>query len=36
MPDGSRCDVVTKTHAIEVDFARKWAEALDKACTIPF
>lgn len=31
MPDGSRCDVVTKTHAIEVDFARKWAEAIGQS-----
>jgi hypothetical protein len=27
MKDGTRCDIVTSTHAIEVDFARKWAEA---------
>ena len=23
MPDGTRCDLVTETHAIEVDFADK-------------
>lgn len=23
MPDGTRCDIVTETHAIEVDFADK-------------
>jgi len=27
MKDGTRCDILTATHAIEVDFARKWAEA---------
>jgi hypothetical protein len=26
MKDGTRCDIVTSTHAIEVDFAKKWAE----------
>jgi hypothetical protein len=25
--DKTRCDIVTATHAIEVDFADKWAEA---------
>lgn len=28
MKDGTRCDILTSTHAIEVDFARKWAEAI--------
>ena len=28
MPDGTRCDILTDTHAIEVDFADKWAEAV--------
>lgn len=28
MPDGTRCDILTETHAIEVDFADKWAEAV--------
>lgn len=28
MPDGTRCDIVTETHAIEVDFADKWGEAI--------
>jgi hypothetical protein len=28
MKDGTRCDILTATHAIEVDFARKWAEAI--------
>ena len=27
MPHGTRCDILTDTHAIEVDFADKWAEA---------
>ncbi len=27
MQDGTRCDILTATHAIEVDFAKKWAEA---------
>jgi len=31
MPDGTRCDLVTETHAIEVDFARKWAEAIGQS-----
>ena len=26
MKDGTRCDILTATHAIEVDFAKKWAE----------
>ena len=26
LPDGTRCDVETKTHAIEVDWAHKWYE----------
>ena len=25
MKDGTRCDILTATHAIEVDFAKKWA-----------
>ena len=25
MQDGTRCDILTATHAIEVDFAKKWA-----------
>ena len=31
MRDGSRCDILTSTHAIEVDFARKWAEAIGQS-----
>jgi hypothetical protein len=28
MKDGTRCDILTATHAIEVDFAKNWAEAI--------
>jgi len=31
MKDGTRCDILTATHAIEVDFAKKWAEAIGKS-----
>ncbi len=31
MKDGTRCDVVTATHAIEVDFGEKWAEAIGQS-----
>ena len=31
MPDGTRCDIVTATHAIELDFADKWAESIGQA-----
>ena len=27
--DGTRCDILTASHSIEVDFAKKWAEAID-------
>ena len=27
LPEGPRVDCITKTHAIEMDFARKWPEA---------
>ncbi|MCR5266395.1 MAG: hypothetical protein K6E29_07360 [Cyanobacteria bacterium RUI128] len=29
--DGTRVDCLTKTHAIEFDFAKKWAEAIGQA-----
>jgi hypothetical protein len=29
--DGTRCDILTATHAIEVDFAKKWAEAIGQS-----
>jgi hypothetical protein len=31
LPDQTRCDCLTKTHAVEVDFAKKWAEAIGQA-----
>lgn len=30
-PDGSRCDILTETHAIEVDFADKWGESIGQS-----
>jgi hypothetical protein len=36
MPDGTRCDIVTDTHAIEVDFADKWAEAIGQSLNYSF
>jgi len=31
MKDGTRYDILTSTHAIEVDFAKKWAEAIGQS-----
>lgn len=31
MKDGTRCDILTPTHAVEVDFAKKWAEAIGQS-----
>lgn len=31
MPDGTRCDCVTATHAIEFDFGKKWSEAIGQS-----
>ena len=31
MADTTRCDCITSTHAIEVDFGRKWAEAIGQS-----
>ncbi len=31
MPDGTRCDCLTDTHAIEVDFGEKWAESIGQS-----
>ena len=31
LPDRTRCDCLTKTHAIEFDFGPKWAEAIGQA-----
>ncbi|MGB0416447.1 MAG: hypothetical protein ACPGKS_06340 [Coraliomargarita sp.] len=36
MPDGTRCDIVTERHAIEVDFADKWAESLGQSLNYAF
>lgn len=31
MPDKTRCDCITETHAVEFDFAEKWTEAIGKS-----
>jgi len=31
LPDGTRCDCLTDTHAIEFDFGDNWAEALGQS-----
>lgn len=31
MESGARCDCLTATHAVEFDFANKWAEAIGQA-----
>jgi hypothetical protein len=31
LKDGTRCDCLTDTHAIEFDFANKWAEGIGQA-----
>lgn len=31
LDDGARVDICTKTHAVEVDFAHKWAECIGQA-----
>jgi len=31
LPDMTRCDCLTETHAIEFDFAPKWAEAVGQS-----
>lgn len=31
LPDKTRCDCLTRTHAVEFDFAPKWAEAIGQA-----
>lgn len=31
MRDGTRADIVTTTHVIEVDFAEKWAESIGQS-----
>lgn len=34
--DGTRCDILTKDYAIEVDFARKWGEAIGQSLNYGF
>lgn len=34
--DGTRCDILTSEHAIEVDFARKWGEAIGQSLNYGF
>ncbi len=31
LPDGTRCDCLTDTHAIEFDFGSKWGEAIGQS-----
>ena len=31
LPDGRRIDCLTQTHAIEIEFARKWPEAIGQS-----
>ena len=31
LQDGTRCDVLTATHAVEVTFAARWQEAIGRA-----
>jgi hypothetical protein len=31
LPDRTRCDCLTDTHAVEMDFGNKWAEAIGQA-----
>ena len=31
LPDKTRCDCLTATHAVEVDFATRWYEALGQS-----
>lgn len=35
-PDGTRCDILTDEYAIEVDFAKKWAEAVGQSLNYAF
>lgn len=31
LPDKTRCDCLTNTHAVEFDFGKKWAEAIGQS-----
>lgn len=35
-PDGTRCDILTEEYAIEVDFAKKWEEAIGQSLNYAF
>jgi hypothetical protein len=34
--DGTRCDILTDSYAIEVDIARKWGEAIGQSLNYGF
>lgn len=36
LPDGTRCDCLTDTHAIEFDFGNNWAEAIGQSSYYAF
>ena len=36
LPDQTRCDCLTQTHAIEFDFGTKWAEAIGQSLYYSF
>jgi len=36
MGDGTRCDILNATHAIEVDWGRKWGEAIGQSLNYGF
>tara|TARA_R110000850_G_C9990531_1_gene466978 strand:- start:6613 stop:7014 length:402 start_codon:yes stop_codon:yes gene_type:complete len=36
MPDRTRCDIVTNTHAIEVDWSKNWAESIGQSLNYAF
>jgi len=36
LPDGTRADIVNTTHAVEVDFTDKWAEAVGQSLYYSF
>jgi len=36
LPDATRCDLVTDTHAVEIDFADKWTEAIGQSLYYAF
>ena len=36
MPDRTRCDIVTTTHAIEVDWNAKWGESIGQSLNYAF